>query len=266
MPNSHDSLGTTFQWAGRYGEAIEEFKRALTLSPDFEVAVVHLANVYFQQGRYREALEQYRRYIRIAPSKLERSRGYGCLSYVFWKMGDIERAEEAAKIAMRYERTAVWFRLLIALDRKDLATAKVLEDKVFEESPYTNRGTRLPPRSISYIRGYLNLRFGKPEEAILNFKVALGQRPSTWNIDTYEDCLAQAYFELGRLDEAIAEFERILKLNPNYPLVNYHLGEAYARKGQQEEAKTCYQRFLQSWKDADENLAEVIAAEKYLGR
>jgi len=121
----------------------------------------------------------------------------------------------------------------------------------------------LPPRFISYIRGYINLRFGKSAEAIENFKDALRHRPSTWNIDTYEDCLANAYLELGRLDEAIAEYERILKLNPNYPLANYRLAEVYARKGQQDLARTSYARFLQVWEEADQDLVEVTAAKKY---
>ena len=266
VPNAHDSLGATYQWAGRYAEAIEEFKRALALAPEFEVAVVHLGNVYFQQGRYKAALEQYRRYIRIAPSNLERARGYGCMAHVYLKMGNFERAEQAAQLALKYDNTSVWYRLVVALDRKDVATAKVLEGQVFAELPYTNRGTRLmPPRFNSYIRGYLNLRFGKPAEAIENFKDALRHRPPTWNIDTYEDCLANAYLELGRFDEAIAEYERILKLNPNYPLANYRLAEAYARKGQRDLAGASYARFLQTWITADQDLPEVIAAKKHRG-
>ena len=266
VPNAHDSLGTTYQWAGRYTEAIEEFKRALALDPEFEVAVVHLGNVYFQQGRYREALEQYRRYIQIAPSNLERARGYGCMAHVYSKMGDVERAEQAANLSLKHDKTSVWYRLVVALDHNDMGTAKALENQVFAELPYTNRGVRLlPPRFVSYIRGYLNLRFGKSAEAIENFKDALRRRPATWNIDSFEDCLANAYLELGRLDEAIAEYERILKLNPNYPLANYRLAEVYARKGQLDLARTSYARFLQSWDDADQDLPQIVAARKHRG-
>ena len=79
-----------------------------------------------------------------------------------------------------------------------------------------------------------------------------------------EDCLANAYLELGRLDEAIAEYERILRLNPNYPLVRYHLAQAYERKGLRDQARAEYERFLQVWKDADGNIPAVVGAKKAL--
>jgi len=94
--------------------------------------------------------------------------------------------------------------------------------------------------------------------------VLLHQAP-IWSIDAYEDCLGNAYLELGRFDEAIAEYERILKLNPNYPLAQYHLAQAYERKGQNEEARRHYESFLEVWKDADADIPEVVAAKKILG-
>jgi tetratricopeptide (TPR) repeat protein len=85
-------------------------------------------------------------------------------------------------------------------------------------------------------------------------------------IDPLEDCLAKVYLESGRLDEAISEFERILRLNQNYPLAQYHLAQAYERKGQPDWAWIAYERFLTIWKDADADLPEVITARHRLGR
>lgn len=85
-------------------------------------------------------------------------------------------------------------------------------------------------------------------------------------IDPLEDCLAKAYLEAGKLDEAISEFERILRLNQNYPLAQYHLAQAYERKGQQDQARTAYERFLQTWKDADADVPEVITARQRLAK
>jgi tetratricopeptide (TPR) repeat protein len=66
----------------------------------------------------------------------------------------------------------------------------------------------------------------------------------------------------GRWDEAIAEYERILHLTSNYPLVHYHLAQAYERKGQRDQARASYERFLQVWNHADAEVPEVVVARK----
>jgi len=76
--------------------------------------------------------------------------------------------------------------------------------------------------------------------------------------------LANAYLELGRYDEAIAEYERILKLNPNYPLVHFHLAQVYERKNQPDRARAEYEKFLKVWKSAEVNIPEVLVAKRAL--
>src|SRR5436309_7739129 len=165
--------------------------------------------------------------------------------------------------AVKYSPTSVNQLFLIALENKGLATAARLKD-VMESGPVLNRGAKGFVRELLCYRGLLAMKSGHTAEAIDNFKDAMKHRPLIWNIDPMEDCLANAYLELGRLDEAIAEYERILRLNPNYPLVHYHLGLAYERKGQQDQARVVYQRFLQVWKDADADVPEVVVAKKAL--
>lgn len=264
-PNSHDSLGLGYEWAGRYDEAIPEYERALQLKPDFEIAVVHLGNVYFQQGRYRAAMEQFQRYLSVAPADGERGRAYSSMAYVEFKRGSIEKAERGAKTAYRYDKVATGNLYLLGLQRNDLSTVRKLRDEM-ERNQLIDRGMRASSRPVWYFRGLLALKSGSPEQAIADFKQAIGHRPQAWHLDAYEDCLANAYLELGRFDEAVHEYQRILKLNPNYPLVHYHLAQAYERKGQPDEARTEYEQFLQVWKDADADVPEVVGAKKLLGR
>jgi len=70
--------------------------------------------------------------------------------------------------------------------------------------------------------------------------------------------------EAARLDQAIDEYQRILRLNPNYPLAQYHLAQAYQRKGKVADARTAYERFLQIWKNADATIPEVVDAKREL--
>ena len=263
-PNAYDSLGLFHQWFGQYEEAEAAYNRALALNPESGVAIIHLGNLRFQQGRYRAALEQYRRYIQIARDDNTRGRGFRYLAWVERRRGDRTRAVEEIKQEVRYNPASPWNALVLALERHDQAAAAKLSEVVFIPANYNYSNERGELRIWNYQRGYVALRQGRTDEAINHFRAALSHRAVEWNIDSFEDCLANAYLELGRNDEAIAEYERILRLNPNYPLAHYRLGQAYERKGDGERAMAAYRRFLEIWKDADPDIPEVMEAKARL--
>jgi tetratricopeptide (TPR) repeat protein len=178
--------------------------------------------------------------------------------------GEIDRAEEAANKQIKVGKSDCWGSLVIALQRGQAAKVDRLKKQLFASWAQLNRGARQTPRFEYYRRGYLALKSGQAEEAIEYFKQTLKHRPPYWNIDDFEDCLAAAYLELGRLDEAIAEYERVLSINPNYPLAHYHLAQAYGRRGDSERSRSEHQKFLEVWKDADRDLPEVRTATQQL--
>lgn len=263
-PNAYDSLGTTYQWSGDYESAIASYNRALALNSNFDIAIVHLANTYFQTGRYAEAIGLYRRYIENAPSNVERARGYKCIAIVYLKKQQCDLAEKSAQELLKIQQDSVWTPYVVALERNDSVAAKQLEKRIFIETEISNRGSKSSLRPEFYRRGYIALRSGNSEEAIANFQEAIRQSPPTWHIDTYEDCLADAYLKLDRFDEAAAEYERILRLNPNYPLARFHLAQSYERRRMNDKARENYERFLEIWRNADSDIPEVIIARNFL--
>jgi len=263
-PNAHDSLGMSYQQSGRYEEAMAEYETSLSLDPEFEPAIIHMGDVYSQQGRYRDAIRQYERYIQVTRSDAARGVGYGSIAQVYRRKGDLRLGEQAARDEMRYEPGAIWNSLLFALDRGDKAKAASLQQRLFENLANPERGARRELRSYDYHLGTLALRNKRPDEAIAHFKEALHHLPPSSGLDLYEDCLGNAYLELGRLDQAIGEYQRILRLNPNYPLLEYHFGEAYEGKGEREQARIAYTRFLKIWKNGDSDTPEIIDARKRL--
>ncbi len=263
-PNAYDSLGLFHQWFGQYAEAEAAYNRALALNPESGVAIIHLGNLRFQQGRYRAAAEQYRRYIQIARDDHQRMRGFSSLAWLYLRQGELAQARAAAKEEMKYESTAGWNSLVLALQQGAPAAAEKLSEIVFVPANYNHYNERGQLRIWNYQRGYVALRQGRADEALNHFRAALQHRAVEWNIDSFEDCLANAYLELGRPDEAIAEYERILRINPRYPLAAYHLAQAYERKGERAQARASYDRFLEIWKDADPDIPEVIAVKARL--
>jgi Flp pilus assembly protein TadD len=86
-----------------------------------------------------------------------------------------------------------------------------------------------------------------------------------YHLESLEDCLAEAYLTLGRLDEAVAEYGRVLGLSPAMGRARYRLAVALERKGETSRARAEYERFLQLWRDADPDVPEVVAARQRLG-
>ncbi|HVQ37025.1 MAG TPA: tetratricopeptide repeat protein, partial [Pyrinomonadaceae bacterium] len=265
-PNSHDSLGMSYQGAGRYPEALGAYEQALALRPDNYIANIHLGNAYVQLGRYQAAIAQFRRVVEISRDRFVLSRAYGLMAETYRKKKDLKQSAAAARMELQIGNHNVWNSLLVAVEQGQERTVEKLRERVFDEWRFTARGQRYPERLVHYRRGYLALRSGQNDEAIKEFKEALRRPPLIWVIDPLEDCLAHAYLETGRLDEAIAEYQRILQLNQNYPLAQYRLAQAYERKGQLDQALIAYERFLQTWKDADADVPEVITARQRLGR
>jgi tetratricopeptide (TPR) repeat protein/DNA-binding winged helix-turn-helix (wHTH) protein len=261
--NAHDSLGMSHQQSGRYDRAVAEYNIALSLDPEFEPAIIHMGDLYAQQGRYQDAIDQYRRYIRVTRSDAARAVGYGAIAQVYWRKHNFQRGEQAARSEIRCAKSAVWNSLLFARARGDRASADRLQQMLVRNVPYPERGVRNERRSHLYYLGMLALETGQFEQAIADFKEALRQLPPSSGLDLFEDCLANAYLQSGRLDEAIHEYQRILHLNPNYPLAEYHLAQAYEHKGEDASARAAYQRFLETWSQADPGTAEVVEARKH---
>ncbi len=265
LANAHDSLGMSLQWAGRYEESLASFNRAIELDPSFEIPYSHRGVTYYRQGRYEQAIESFDKYIEIAPSALERARGLSYKAHIHMARGNDKTAEHLARRAAAENPANGWPAVVLAIKRGNRSEAKRLEAGLLEVNKFTGRGRRVGIRPIIYYRGFVELKTGDPNKAIETIKESLTHAPMTWDIDPFEDALAKAYLETGRYQEAIVEFERVLPLNPNYPLALYYLGSAYRALGQNTKAKECFLKFLEVWKEADADIPEIVAARREIG-
>lgn len=261
-PNAYDSLGHTYSEAGRYQEALQTLNQALALNPDFHFATRHLGDVYFQLGRYRDALHQYKRYLALAPTDWDRAQANHLLTVVHLACGAFAQAEVAARQELRFGND-LGGSFLVALASGQLETAAQWRARWLAgaTSPQ-QRELRLGARE--YLLGLYALKTGQADQALAHFKAAQQADSLLWNIDTTIDGLGRAYLELGRTTEAIAEYERLVKLNPHWARAHYQLGQAYERKGEADKARAAYQRFLQVWQAADVDIPEVQQAKASL--
>lgn len=120
---------------------------------------------------------------------------------------------------------------------------------------------------------------GSTKEAVAVLENTVSESVPTLHTDVYgsynipfrRDVLARAYYQCGRLDEAIAEYERLVTFVPGekdwhlvHPVYYFLLGKLYEEKKMTARALECYERFLSLWEDADPGTAEVETAKMRL--
>jgi tetratricopeptide (TPR) repeat protein len=83
---------------------------------------------------------------------------------------------------------------------------------------------------------------GRYEEAIAEYQRAIELDPK----DAYpHNGLGNVYYELGRYDEALAEYERAIELDPKYAYPHNGLGSVYYELGRYDDAIAEYERAIE---------------------
>ncbi|MBN1641851.1 MAG: tetratricopeptide repeat protein [Anaerolineae bacterium] len=91
------------------------------------------------------------------------------------------------------------------------------------------------------------------DRALADYEAALVLEPDAYTYAAHASIIAA----LGRTDEAIDEFDQAAALAPDYPDIYYGRGEAYRRKGEDQQALDDFRTFLafeDHWND------EMVAA------
>ena len=94
------NIGFCYERLGVYTKAIEAYKQAIRIDPDFAITYYNLGLTYYELGFYEEAIEAYKQAIRIDPDFAE---AYNNLGLTCIKLGYYAKAIEASKQAIRID-------------------------------------------------------------------------------------------------------------------------------------------------------------------
>lgn len=262
--NALDSLGLAYQWAGRYSEAIESYERAIELDAGFEVAWFHMGNTLAQLGRYRDARAAFERAIAVSDYDADRARGHVLVGLVALTRASWAEADAALDRATTLAGRVPPEAALVAIARGDRSGAIALIDQSLVRA--ATRGAGVTRRFGGVLRAWAAELEGRPDDQIAHLTAALRHPPPTFAFDTFEDALGQAYLRLGRVREAVGEFERVLAVNPRYPAARFGLAQALERLGDASRARHAYLAFLDVWRGADPDAPLLIEAQQRLAR
>ena len=262
---AHNNLGTTLSKSGKLGFAVEQFRKALQIKPDYPDALRNLGVAFFDTGRKEEAIAQYRKALELKPDYVEARRDLGIALF------DTGRKEEAIAqyrkaLELKPDYVEARNNLGIALRQNgdlDGAVAqyqKILEIKPDDAEARNNLGNALGIKGDlegatvqyrkvlqihpSYAAVHNNLgnalgMEGDLEGAVAQFRKALELNPDY--AEAHYD-LGAAFVKIGKLDEAIAHYRKALQLNPGYVKARRSLGKALLRKGDFDGAMACFEK------------------------
>ncbi len=168
---------------------------------------------------------------------------------------EIKKIEELSNITdYHFRANLAWF----YTDMGDLGQASTLAGEYADDKWWS---TFLEARA-SFVKG----NWGK---AISLYKTLGGRGFYTPDYSSY--LIAQCYFEKGAFEEAIREVRNAQNYyGPSHAFVYPHsfhlLGKIYEKKGDTQLAIKTYEKFLDLWKNADDDLPDLIDAKKRLAK
>ena len=217
----HSNLGYALYMLGSYPRAIAEFQKALELDPRLDETEVLLAFSYFDTGQLPRAIP--------------------VLEKAYQKKKD--DPDVAAHLGLAYLREHQADKALVVLShwaeiQPDSPEALYYKGKAAEYVASNTFATLTKVAPDSYRTHQLEAEMlrqrGVAPEAINEYKKAIAQKPDAAGLHY---ALGTLYREVGRLDEALAEFNQELRITDD-PLTHYWIGDVHLQQNNMDRAQS----------------------------
>lgn len=213
---AHFQLGGYYFGQQDFAKAIEHYKKATDLAPNYSPAYNILGYAYRQNGDYANAEQAFKKYIELIPND---PNPYDSYAELLLKMGKYEDSIAQYRKALNIDPNFIASRNGIAADllylgKPDEAAAelKALGDKARSDG---DRRTALFAMTVVQADG------GKLDKALeeVEKQYALGEKIGDVAAMTGDLQLkGNILVEMGKYDEAKAQFERLLKMTDDSTL------------------------------------------------
>ncbi|NIV92427.1 protein kinase [candidate division KSB1 bacterium] len=297
-------LVDAFTQLGQFEHGIKYLQQAQDLFPDNYRITRIIADLYAYHGEYAKAEEELKKLIeKNRPSEIKRY-GYAALAFFYPYQGKYRQAlssiDKAIQLSWQSKDTSraglgqalKAFTLLSGWNDPDKAWIE------FEKtSPFRNKITGNP------YWGYLNLIQLYQGDYVKAISLADSLMPKPWyqsvqsimfslkrdekNAKIFADSvlqratetakiavlypLAECQYEKGQLNKALESVKKLQAINVRsrsfyYPKSFYLMGKIHEKKGDTNFAIKNYEKLLELWKDADEDLPDLIDAKERLAK
>jgi predicted O-linked N-acetylglucosamine transferase (SPINDLY family) len=220
VPAIYFNRANLLQALERWTEAIADYDRVAALNPQFPSLHTNRGAAFANADRWEEALTAFQAAVEQAPDDANGLHNLGC---VLNRLG--REKEAAAPLQRAYELQSdnrdTRRQLIRAFLKKDMPKARELAEMATAQAD--------PEAEDWYLTGAVRHAHGQPKLAIEAFEIALALDP---DLVLGSHHLASAYSEEGRLDDAVACYEEVLKRIPNQGDIYVNLGLAMKDRGE----------------------------------
>lgn len=228
-----NNLGTALDHKGRVEDAMQCYRTALRLKPDYALALYNLGGELASRKEYNQAIEYYEAAVRLKPDQPDLRNALGSTLVEIGRIDDaIYHYNEALRLSPNDAKAHNYLGLALAA-----------QGKAAEAIPHYEIALRSDPTQIEIHNnlGSALVNVGNLDEAIRHFRLLLQWMPDHHRAHVN---LGVALAMKGRLEEATLHFQEALRLNPGNADTHLNFGNVLALQHRFEEAQRQYEETL----------------------
>ena len=223
-------LGASRAQVGKLDEAIDAYKKTISLKPGYADAYFNMGIVLKDQGKFEEAIQAYKKSITLKPDHAE----------AYCNMGDILHNQARPDEAIESHKKAISLKPDYADAYNNMGVALRSQGKLEESLEAYKKSISLKP---NYAEAYNNMGItlknqGMLEEAIDAFKKCILLKPDF--AEAYNN-MGNALNDQGKLEEATKNFNKALSLKTDFVDAYYNNSFSYNLKGNLQEGLKLYE-------------------------
>jgi superkiller protein 3 len=221
---AENDLGLALSEKRRTDEAIVHYEKAIKLAPNYFMALNNLGVAFYERGRLDEAIACDRQALKLQPNDMGTHCNIG-LALIAAKR--FEEAAEHYRQALRKEPrcgTAYFYLGRIYSAQNQPGKAVEMFDRAVEVN---DPDPKFSGAEALYEAATLLVNQGRLEEAIAHYDTLLKIAPRLANV---RNDLAVALAGDGRLDEAIEQYQEAVAISPDLAIARKNLDAALAER------------------------------------
>ncbi len=212
----YNNLGEAHDKLGNFDQAIEEFKGALKINPNYFFGLNNLGNIYGKQGKYVEAINYFQKAL---DQKSDYSPAHYNIARAYHLVGKKREAAESYRKAIQfnpYFEQAFYNLAYLSMELSGFDEAIENFNKFIKMQPNHSRA-HFGLGNALMMKGQLDL-------AMFEYRIS-GKLDPTFALPYMN--MANIQIQTKNISAAIENYEKALKINPGLPAIHLSLGMIY---------------------------------------